>query len=167
MIVLKPSGEWDTSLKRISREVEKLKIQIKAESIRFRLICIMSALIFGTIFICWLANQLFLPVFYQYSKINTLKASYVEVYEKLNEIDEHEESDNTSLEISLEKWSADNNISIYVIDWSRVYQMGKWMYLGEFIGRRTATRRSCCARWERNSPLPSPPLRHRGRFERL
>lgn len=133
MIVSRQSGEWDTSSKRISREVGSLKLHIKVESIRFRLICIMSFLIFGTIFICWLTNQLFLPVFYQYSKINTLKASYVEVYEKLNEIDEHEESDNTNLEISLEKWSADNNISIYVIDWSRVYQMGEWMYLGEFI----------------------------------
>lgn len=110
-----------------------MKIRAKMESIRFRLICAMSALIFGTIFICWLTNQLFLPVFYQYSKINTLKASYTEVYEKLNEIEENEQTDNTDLEISLEKWSADNGINIYVIDWSRVYQVGKWHYVGNFI----------------------------------
>lgn len=110
-----------------------MKAHIRVESIRFRLVCLLSALVFATIFICWLINQLFLPTYYQYSKVNILKESYTQVEQNLNEIEQNNHKDHSDLEISLEKWSADNNISIYVIDWSRVYQAGGWMYMGEFI----------------------------------
>ncbi|MBQ3600110.1 MAG: hypothetical protein II992_02770, partial [Lachnospiraceae bacterium] len=109
-----------------------MNIKIKLHSMRFRLTCVLSALIFGTFFLCWLTNQMFLPIYYQYSKINTLKETYVKVYEELNKMEEQGKN-KEELELSLEKWRADNNLSIYVMDWSRVYQGGTWNYLGEFV----------------------------------
>lgn len=105
----------------------------KFHSMRFRLTCMLAVLILATFFICWLTNQIFLPMYYQYSKTNTLKETYTKVYEELNEMDNELEADTGQMELSLEKWSEDNNLSIYVMDWSRIIQNGQWTYLGEFV----------------------------------
>ena len=108
-----------------------MKMHIKIHSIRFRLICALSALIFGVFFLCWLTNQIFLPVFYRYSKSEALQESYEKIYSRLNEMDAEQNQEEN--ELSLEKWSADNNISIYVLNISAYNQGGIWKYFGGFV----------------------------------
>ena len=110
-----------------------MELKERFHSMRFRLTCMLAILILSTFFLCWLTNQIFLPVYYQYSKTNTLKQTYTKVYKELNEINESGEKDSDKMELSLEKWSEDNNLSIYVMNWSRIIQNGKWTYLGEFV----------------------------------
>lgn len=108
-----------------------MSLREKIHSIRFRLTCMLAVLILATFCICWLTNQIFLPTYYQYSKTNTLKQTYSKAYDKLNKTEE--ENDTGETDLSLEKWSEDNNLSIYVIDWSRIIQNGNWSYVGEFV----------------------------------
>ena len=118
-----------------------MKQKIKKQSIRFRLSCAVSALLLGVFILCWGANELFLPTYYQYSKTQLMKQSYTEVYEKLNQAQKETSKKKTdsaqkvdsSVELALEKWSADNNISIYVVDWLRIYYQGQWIYQGVFL----------------------------------
>lgn len=119
-----------------------MKKKFKKQSIRFRLSCSVSALLLGVFMLCWGANELFLPTYYQYSKCQSLKQSYTEVYEQLNQSeskeadsdkDEASQTVDSAVELALEKWSADNNISIYVVDWLRIYYQGHWIYQGVFL----------------------------------
>lgn len=97
---------------------------------RFRLTCMLAILLLATFFLCWITNQIFLPMYYQYRKTNTLKQTYTKVYEELNK---EKKEDTDQVDLSLEKWSEDNNLSIYVMNWSRVIKNGQWTYWGEFI----------------------------------
>ncbi len=110
-----------------------MRLKHNFHSMRFRLTCMLAVLILATFFLCWLVNQMFLPMYYQYSKTNTLKQTYVKVYEELNKLNNGDDEDTGQMELSLEKWSEDNNLSIYVMNWSRIIQNGQWTYLGEFV----------------------------------
>lgn len=114
-----------------------MKLRDKFHSMRFRLTCMLAILILATFFLCWFTNQIFLPIYYQYSKTNTLKQTYIKVYEELNKLNQGLEEDTSQMELSLEKWSEDNNLSIYVMNWSRILENGQWTYLGEFVYPRT------------------------------
>lgn len=59
------------------------------------------------------------------------------MYEELNKLNQGLEEDTSQMELSLEKWSEDNNLSIYVMNWSRILENGQWTYLGEFVYPRT------------------------------
>lgn len=107
-----------------------MKLQDKFHSMRFRLTCMLAILLLATFFLCWITNQIFLPMYYQYRKTNTLKQTYTKVYEELNK---EKKEDTDQVDLSLEKWSEDNNLSIYVMNWSRVIKNGQWTYWGEFI----------------------------------
>lgn len=48
----------------------------KVQSVKTKLILILCGLLAMTILGCWLANQLFLPIYYQHSKISTLSDSF-------------------------------------------------------------------------------------------
>lgn len=48
----------------------------KMRSIKTKLIVVLCSILAMTILGCWLANQLFLPIYYQYSKISTLSESF-------------------------------------------------------------------------------------------
>lgn len=112
---------------------EKINLKRKMHSVRFRLTCILALLIMATFLICWITNQIFLPMYYQYRKTNTLKQTYTKVYEELNETEKESENETEQMELSLEKWSKDRNLNIYVMDWCRVIKDGDWEYLGEFV----------------------------------
>ncbi len=48
----------------------------KMRSIKTKLIVVLCSILAMTILGCWLANQLFLPIYYQHSKISTLSESF-------------------------------------------------------------------------------------------
>ena len=49
---------------------------LKMQSIKTKLIVVLCSILALTILGCWLANQLFLPIYYQHSKISTLSDSF-------------------------------------------------------------------------------------------
>ena len=49
---------------------------LKMQSIKTKLIVVLCSILALTILGCWLANQLFLPMYYQHSKISTLSDSF-------------------------------------------------------------------------------------------
>lgn len=120
---------------------------INFKSIRFRLTVTVSLLMLGAFFFCWLANQIFLPGFYQHEKCQRIISLYTQVSASVNELDSgegiSESAENSSIweevtldeqvELAIEKLSEDSNISIYIIDWERFYAIDGAKYRGRFI----------------------------------
>ena len=59
-----------------------IKNNFRVKSIKTKLILIMIALLGMTIFLIWSMNELFLPAYYQYTKVSMLEEYFI----KTNEI---------------------------------------------------------------------------------
>lgn len=74
-----------------------LKTRGKFNTIRTKLIYVVSALLLGTFLLCWLCNQLFLPGFYKKEKCKQLRTVYTSIQE-LVEQQEKEEADTSDVQ---------------------------------------------------------------------
>ena len=101
------------------------------KSIRTRLVLTLTLMMAVTIFGCWYMNKSFLPSYYQYSKLNTLKKAYEQV--KILVGNSMENSDNTELFVQLDKLNSEKNISTYIIGLTKVNISGNTRYLHEYI----------------------------------
>jgi len=61
-----------------------LKNNFRLKSIKTKLILIMIALLGMTIFLIWSMNELFLPAYYQYTKVSMLEGYFTETNEIVN-----------------------------------------------------------------------------------
>lgn len=127
--------------------MKRLRKHIHFKTIRFRLTVTVSLLLLGAFLVCWLANQMFLPSFYQHEKCRRLISLYTQVSESVNELDSEEASGENAVvpgtwkevtlndqeELAIEKLSEDSNISIYIIDWERFYSIDGAKYRGRFV----------------------------------
>ncbi len=100
------------------------KNNLRVKSIKTKLILIMIALLGMTIFLIWSMNELFLPTYYQYTKISMLE----EYFKKTNEIVKNDQdyingsellSDESTL--MLEILSANNAANVYVFRLSEFF----------------------------------------------
>lgn len=87
------------------------------KSVRTKLILMMTGLLGMTIFLIWSMNELFLPTYYQYTKVSMLEESYSET----NEIVSRDENYNENIDalseestLALEILSANNATNVYV-----------------------------------------------------
>lgn len=101
------------------------------KSIRTRLVLTLTLMMAITIFGCWYMNKSFLPSYYQYSKLNTLKKAYEQV--KILVGDSMADSDNSELFVQLDKLNSEKNISTYIIGLTKVNISGNTRYLHEYI----------------------------------
>lgn len=128
--------------------MKRLRKRVHFKTIRFRLTVTVSLLLLGAFFVCWLANQMFLPSFYQHEKCQRLISLYSQVSDSVNELDPEEDASdenaaniglwedvtlNDQEELVIEKLSEDSNISIYIIDWERFYSIDGAKYRGRFV----------------------------------
>lgn len=109
--------------------MERLRKCVNFKSIRFRLTVTVSLLMLGAFFCCWLANQIFLPSFYQHEKCQRLISLYTQVSDGVNELNSGEDTAGSTgnvgawedvtldeqVELAIEKLSEDSNISIYIL----------------------------------------------------
>jgi len=89
----------------------------RTKSIRTRLILIMIALLGMSILLIWFMNEVFLPGYYQYTKISMLEECYAKANKIVNQDEDYNSdadglSDNSTLE--LEILSANNASNVYV-----------------------------------------------------
>lgn len=122
------------------------------QSIRARLTVTVSLLLLGTIGSFWLANQIFLPGFYQYSKCQKLSSIYEQVYQMVEKCKNTESKDasngllieellgghsstlDEATELSIEKLSEDSGVRIYIIgNWEYFYSRTGPTYRGNLI----------------------------------
>lgn len=101
------------------------KNNLRVKSIKTKLILIMIALLGMTIFLIWSMNELFLPAYYQYTKVSMLE----ECFSKTNEIVNNDQDYNNGADVLsdestlwLEILSANNSANVYVF------------WLSEFFG---------------------------------
>lgn len=128
--------------------MKKLRKCVHFKTIRFRLTVTVSLFLFGTFLFCWLANQLFLPKFYQHEKCQRLISLYTQISNSVNELNSEEDESSEDVEnisswedvtlddqveLAIEKLSEDSNISIYIIDWERFYSIDGAKYRGRFV----------------------------------
>lgn len=101
------------------------------KSIRARLVLTLTLMMIITIFGCWYMNKSFLPSYYQYNKLNTLKKTYGQV--KILVDNYTNDSDSTELFLQLDKLNSEKNISIYIISLTKVNISGNTRYLHKYI----------------------------------
>lgn len=119
--------------------MKKRKHRMQIKTIRFRLMFTVSILILGSFMICLLANQLFLPSFYQYGKCKSLSSLYTKVNQVVSQLEdnrnvpEHNISLGDTSELMIEKLSEESNTGIYIIKWERFYSVAGASHYGTFI----------------------------------
>ena len=96
----------------------------RVKSVKTKLILIMIALLGMTIFLMWFMNELFLPAYYQYTKVSMLEEYFV----KTNDIVsmDHDYNDGAGelsekSTLSLEILSANNAANVYVFRMSEFF----------------------------------------------
>lgn len=89
-------------------------------SLKIKITLILSFSMFLLIFLCWTANNVFLPGYYEKEKVNTLKQTYDEVYGIIGDTRFNGDANVIS---RLEKLENDNNNNIYILDISAKSEM--------------------------------------------
>lgn len=98
-------------------DIKYILNKFRVKSIRTKLILIMIALLSITIMLIWSMNEVFLPAYYQYTKIAMLEECYQEADEIVNTDEDYSYaagglSDDSTLQ--LEILSANNAVNVYV-----------------------------------------------------
>lgn len=98
-------------------DIKYILNKFRVKSIRTKLILIMIALLGITIMLIWSMNEIFLPAYYQYTKIAMLEECYQEADEIVNTDEDYSYaagglSDDSTLQ--LEILSANNAVNVYV-----------------------------------------------------
>lgn len=98
-------------------DIQNILKKFRIKSIRTKLILIMIALLSMTIMLIWSMNEVFLPEYYQYTKISMLENCYLEANQIVNTDKDYNYmagglSDDSTLE--LEILSANNASNVYV-----------------------------------------------------
>ena len=80
-------------------------------SLRSKISLLFTFSLFLLIFLCWAANNFFLPTYYEKTKVNSL----VDVYDKINEIVLEGDPDSDESISKIEKVESVSNVSIYIL----------------------------------------------------
>lgn len=84
-------------------------------SLKIKITLFLSFSMFLLVFLCWIANDVFLPSFYQRSKVASLSDVYTEIDKNLGNIGLLEHEDAYEQVEKLEKLETASNVNIYIL----------------------------------------------------
>ena len=79
-------------------------------SLKSKISLLFTFSLFLMIFLCWMANNFFLPTYYEKTKVNSLE----DVYDKIDEIVSQYGHESDDAVVAIEKVESVSNVSIYI-----------------------------------------------------
>ena len=81
------------------------------KSLKLKISLLFTFLLFLMVFLCWMANNFFLPAYYEKTKVNSLE----DVYDKIDEIILKYGRESDDAVPAIEKVESVSNVNIYIL----------------------------------------------------
>ena len=122
-------------------ELKRQKRFYGIKSIRTKLILIMIGMLGFTLAAIWFMNRVFLPSYYQHSKVSMLEECYEEANSIVNKDKDYSSGESTGLSddstLNLEIMSANNTSSVYIFRLNNFF--GKVYYQYDYPSEKVIT----------------------------